>query len=341
MLGTTVNSFATLFACFNQVFLEDGSSFCHSKAHVAVFAAPARNTVAGTVDTDTVGFALFGALQGFFASRASKARRTKTFTAEAVTTGRFDHFVSHRHVRRLTGFGTRGVHLDTAVGAAKAIETKAFPKMANTALAALVGACWGFQSDGATVCSFVAWLASTDTTNTDTVVVARASGTWAGLSLSAIGSFKTREAFALALDAHPLARVAFLAASNLAVLAGCSGFAEAPVELANTLSRALVLLAETNFNGAVSTRVSVQAEAATVAAQTVVVAILGAGLVLHHLLALFAVETCVAHAFSKVANTPKHAVVFAHIFCLTALARKPEVAEAVAMLAHTMLTNFA
>lgn len=341
VLGATVSSLATLLAGLLEILLNDGCGFGDALAHVALLAAPSGDAVAGSINADTVGFTLLGTLDGFFAGRASETRRAEAFAAEAVTTGRLHHFVAHRHIGRLTRVGTGGVDLDSAVGATKTVQTEALAEVAHTTFAALVRAGRGFQSDGTAVGTFVASFAGTDASDANAVVIARARGARASLGLGAVRTLEAGEALALALDAHALRGFTFFAATRLAVLASGARLAEALVELAHTLSGTLVALAETNFDGAVSTLVAVQAEAAAVAAQTVLGAILGAGLVLNHLFALFAVKTGVADALAKVADTTEHAVVLANVLCLATLAREAKVAEAVAVLADTVLAHFA
>lgn len=321
VLGAAMGSDAALGrGRFLNVSLKDGSSSDDTLATVTAFAFPTSNAVASAVDAHTVLFTVSPTLYSFFAGRAGEARRAEAFTVETLTTRRFDHLPIDGDVMRLARGRAGVVNLGGAVSTTETIEAEALAQVADTVLGAVARAVGSFKSNDTAIFTFVTRLAGADTTHTDTVVVARTLSTGASLGLSAVGAFEPREAFAFTLDTNTLRGIALAATTRLTLGSSSAGLTETLVEFADTFAVAIVSFAKSNFLGAVSTFIAIETEATAVAAETVVGAVTGAGVVDYHSLALSTIETSVTHALAEVADTSEHAIVLAHVLSTAVLA---------------------
>lgn len=298
MLGTAMSSLAAFFrSSFDDVNFKSGSGFGDTFTFITSFAAPARDTMTGTVDTDTIVLTVSSTLHRLFTGGSSITRGAETLAAKAVTAGWFDHLTIDWDIRRLARVLARRIDLHCTIGTAKSVKTETFAKMAHTMLCTVVGAIRSFKGNHTAVFSFVARLTGTDTTDTNTMVVTRAHGTRTGLGFGAVRAFKPRETFAFALDTHALGSVTLTTTAILAKSTRGARFTEAFVKFTHTLAITVVLFTETTFYRAVRSFITIQAKTATVTAQAVVGTITRTGMVNHHSFTLTTIKTSVAHTF--------------------------------------------
>lgn len=112
VLGAPMNGLTACFvSSFDDIFFVRCSYVGDTQTFSAVLSLPTRNTMTGTIHTDTVLFTLSRTLHSLLAGRPGESRGAEAFTTQTLTTRWFDHLTVDGDIRGLARVRASRVNL--------------------------------------------------------------------------------------------------------------------------------------------------------------------------------------------------------------------------------------